>query len=577
MKEVSKLQYDNASQRLKASSHIFNIGSQEAKRRALDKINPKFSTLHKEGKIHIHDLDTYNYTYNCLQMDVLQGFPYDRFSEFSDFRKISGIFDHYQNLILKLGHEQSGGIGFPNFDEEIAVLFDRLGLEDNDVNRQVLRDSIESFIDWLNENHERNCQYSFYVTFNLGLCTLDIGRLATRSAIEYFINSSLDVIKPNIIFKIKKGVNYLPKDPNYDLLRLALKSTCKKMIPTYLLFDSKTNEMWDPRKVAIMGCRTKVVANLFSEPRSIGRANIDYVSINLPRIALEIDRDYPDLSLDDKFELFKDKWTDTAITVKDILLDRYHSLLKLEPKDFPCNYRFNLWIQDFKTADSLEEVFKNGTLSVGFIGLSEAVEVLSGEKYYSSDQNYARALDIVKHMRNVIDGFIEEYNLNFTLLASSGEYISGRFPSIDQNYFDHPIIKKEFYTNSFHVDVDSGLHPVQKIRFEGPFHVHCNGGCISYVEFSSAPLNNIEAVEEVIEAGIENGVNYLGINFPLDNCRTCGELGTFDVCSECGSDDIYRIRRVSGYLEELDFFTAGKKAEVAHRTPNSCINKHGGG
>jgi len=572
----NKIVPDNASQRLRPSGYVFNIGSKEAKRRTLENLDPKYSSMHKEGMIHLHDLDTYKYTYNCLQIDVLQGFPYERFSKYSNFRKISGIFDHYQNIILQLGHEQSGGIGFPNFDEEIVVHFNQLNLEDNNTNRQILKDSIESFIDWINERHERNCQYSFYVTLNLGLSTEEIGRFTTRSAIEYFMNSSLDVIKPNIIFKIKQGVNYLPEDPNYDLFQLAVRSTCKKMIPTYLLFDSKSNEMWDPKKVAIMGCRTKVVANLYGEPQSIGRANIDYISINLPRIALEIDRDHPDLSLDGKIELFKERWNDTVLTVKDILLDRYHGLLRLKPEDFPCNYRYNLWIQDFKTAASLEDIFKNGTLSVGFIGLSEAVEILSGEKYYSSDENYTRALDIVKHMRNIVDGFITQYKLNFTLLASSGEYISERFPSIDGKYFDHPVIQKKFYTNSFHVVVDSGLHPIQKIRFEGPFHIYANGGCISYVEFSSAPLNNTEVVDEVIEAGIDNGVNYLGINFPLDQCRTCGESGTFDQCIKCGSDDINRIRRVSGYLEELDFFTAGKKAEVAHRTPNKFINDQGG-
>ena len=576
MKNNKNMQYDNASQRLKASSYIFNIGSREAKRRTLEKLDPRFTSLHNEGKIHIHDLETYNYTYNCLQMDVLHGFPYEQFSRFSDFRKISGIFGHYQNLIMKLGHEQSGGIGFPNFDEELAVLFERLDLEDNDINRQILRDSVDSFIDWLNENHERNCQYSFYVTLNLGLSTEKIGRFVTRSAIEYFMNSTLDIIKPNIIFKIKKGINYSPEDPNYDLFQLAIKSTCKKMIPTYLLFDSKANEMWDPTKVAIMGCRTKVVANLFGEPRSIGRANIDYISINLPRIALEIDRDHPDVNLDVKFKMFKIKWTETALIVKEILHDRYQGLIQMEPKDFPCNYRFNLWIEDFKTAKSLEEIFKNGTLSVGFIGLSEAVEILTNKRYYSDDDIYSKTLDFVKYMRETVDGFIKEHNLNFTLLASSGEYISGRFPEIDSKYFDHPVIKNGFYTNSFHVNVDSGLHPIQKIRFEGPFHIFANGGCISYVEFSSAPLNNTEAVKEVIDASIKNGVNYLGINFPLDNCRRCGELGTFDDCPKCGSNDIYRVRRVSGYLEALDFFTTGKKAEVAQRTPNLCFNKKEG-
>lgn len=575
MSGVKGIQHDNAAQRKTYVGYVYEIGTNKIIEDILNEIDPKYSQLHKEGKIHIHDLEAYGQTYNCLQMDVLQGFPYERLKHFSDFRKINEIFNHYRDLIVKLGNEQSGGIGFPNFDDELAVLFERLNIPVNDENLQVLNDSIESFIFWINDARERCGQVTYYVSLNLGISTKKVGRFTTRSIIEYFKDTSLDVIKPNLIFKIKKRVNYLPEDPNYDLFCLAVESTCKKMIPTYLLFDSMPNKIYDPYDVGIMGCRTRVVANLFGEPRSIGRANIDYATINLPRIALEIDRDHQDMSLNNKFDLFKENWTKTAVLVKEILIDRYHRLLKLEPSDFPSNFQFNLWIKDFKTTDSLEEIFKDGTLSVGFIGLSEAVEVLSGEKYYSSEENHARALDIVKHMKEVIDGFIDKDELNFTLLASSGEFISGRFPEIDKHYFDHKVIDKEFYTNSFHVDVDSDLHPIQKIQLEGPFHIYATGGCISYVEFSSATLNNKKAVMEIIETGINNGVNYLGINFPLDKCRGCGEQGTFDDCPNCGSNDIFRIRRVSGYLEELDFFTPGKKAETTQRRPNDCVNKCG--
>jgi len=551
---MNEKKYDNASQRMKASGYIYNIGAKKAKEDVLNNINDEYSELHQNGKIHIHDLETYEYTYNCLQMDIIQGFPFKKFSEYSNFKKISEIFNYYKKIIIKLGHEQSGGIGFPNFDEEIYTIFKELNIENNTINRQVLKDSIESFVDWLNEVHVRNGQYSFYVTLNLGLSTTDLGRFVTKTLITYFMETTLDIIKPNIIFKIKKGINYSPEDKNYDLFNLAIKCTCKKMIPTYLLFDSKANEIYDPNKVAIMGCRTKVVANIYGESRSVGRPNIDYISINLPRIALEIEKEIKDQSFEEKIDLFKQKWKETADLVKDILIHRYKSLLKYEPSEFPCNYEYNLMIKDFKTAKSLEDIFKNGTFSVGFIGLSEAFEILSGEKYYSSEENINKALDIVKYMREVVDSYIEKYNMNFTLLASSGELISGRFPELDQNHFKHDVIEKEFYTNSFHVDVDSGMHPVKKIQTEGPFHIYCNGGCISYVEFSSAPLGNIEAVKEVIDAGIENGVNYLGVNFPLDKCNDCGELGTFDLCPVCGGDDIYRIRRVSGYLEQLDYF-----------------------
>ncbi|MHB8360736.1 MAG: anaerobic ribonucleoside-triphosphate reductase [Thermoplasmataceae archaeon] len=575
MKSAGIIEYDNASQRLKPSAFIYNMGAKVSKERILETIEKKYSILHVEGRIHIHDLETYKYTYNCLQMDLLKGFPYKQISKYSNSRKLMEIFNHFRNLIIKLGHEQSGGIGFPNIDEEVSILFEKLNIPVSNENLKFLRDNIESFIDWLNESHERNAQYSFYVTFNLGLSITEVGRFMSKAIIEYFKDSSLSVTKPNIVFKVKQGVNYLPNDPNYDLFCLAIESTCKKMIPTYLLFDSSVNEMYDPKKVAIMGCRTKVVENLFGESSSIGRANIAYVSINLPRIALEIQRDYPSRNVDEKIDLFKKRWVETAVLVKDILLDKYHRLLNLKTSDFPCNNQFNLWVTDFMSAGSLEEIFKNGTLSVGFIGLSETIEVLSGKKYYSTQDNYARAIAIVKYMREVVDEFVEEYHLNFTLMATSGEYISGRFPEIDGKIFNHPIIEKKFYTNSFHVEVDSNIHPINKIQIEGPFHAYCNGGCISYVELSSAPINNTEAIREVIDTAIGHGVNYLGINFPLDECRGCGELGIFDNCSQCGGNDILRIRRVSGYLEDLNYFTAGKKAEEIQRKPNAYIKKSG--
>jgi ribonucleoside-triphosphate reductase len=342
------IQFDNAAQRRTYVGYVYEAGTKIIQKQVLDDLDEKYSNLHKEGKIHIHDLEAYGQTYNCLQMDILQGFPYDKLKLFSNFRKITEIFNHYKNVIVKLGNEQSGGMGFPNFDEELDILFTRLDIPNTEENLQVLKDSIESFINWANDARERCGQVTYYVTLNLGLATSNVGRFVTRTAIEYFKNSSLDVIKPNIIFKVKNGVNYLPKDKNYDLFCLAVESTCKKMIPTYLLLDSKSNVNYDPKKVAIMGCRTKVVANRFGEDSSIGRVNIDYITINLPRIALDIDKRYPKISVNEKVKIFKEKWNNTANLVKDILLDRYYSLLKMDPDDIlmtflpTMNSTFNL-------------------------------------------------------------------------------------------------------------------------------------------------------------------------------------------------------------------------------------------
>ena len=173
-------------------------------------------------------------------------------------------------------------------------------------------------------------------------------------------------------------------------------------------------------------------------------------------------------------------------------------------------------------------------------------------------------------MREYCDRQRDKYHFSFSLLATSGELISGRFSEIDRTMF-HPscdIFSKGFYTNSFHVNVDSGIPAREKLRKEGAFHIYCNGGSISYVELGEAPIGNDEGIRELVEEGIQAGVRYLGINFPKDICKSCGTSGVFDGCPVCGSKDITRIRRVSGYLEILEGFTSGKKHEVKTRTTN---------
>ena len=216
------------------------------------------------------------------------------------------------------------------------------------------------------------------------------------------------------------------------------------------------------------------------------------------------------------------------------------------------------------------DVFKHGTLSIGFIGLSETIEILTGEKYYRSFDGYIRALGLVKHMKDFCDFLRKTYNLNFSLLATAGELISGRFIEIDKKIFNPNIniFKKGYYTNSFHIDVDSNLVGIAKIRIEGLFHKLCNGGCISYVELGEAPLENVEGLDEYIKVATDNSIHYLGFNFPKDVCKKCGTSGVFDECPKCHSKEITRIRRVSGYLEVLDGFTAGKKAEEKNRKSN---------
>ena len=255
---------------------------------------------------------------------------------------------------------------------------------------------------------------------------------------------------------------------------------------------------------------------------------------------------------------------------ENILVDRYKRLCKLKKEDFPTNLETQLWCESFNR-DNLEDVFKHGTLSIGFIGLGEAIEVLTGSKYYENVKSYMYALGIVKHMKDYVDFLRNEYKMNFSLLATAGELISGRFIDIDKELYkpEVDIFSKGFYTNSFHIDVDSKLPGYKKIQMEGLFHEYCNGGCITYIELGEAPLSNTEGLLEYLDIATKAGTHYLGFNFPKDVCNNCGVSGVFDICPKCKSNNITRIRRVSGYLEILDGFTEGKKNEVKHRMKNS--------
>lgn len=559
---------ENASQRKSFVGIVFDRGEKLVKSENLSKLPEKWATLHNDGYLHLHDLEAYSLTYNCLTFDIVKSFPFGKLEGLSDSRKIMKTFDYFKDLVMKIGNEQSGGMSFPNFDIDTALILSKMNVCLNIINKNLIKDQVNGFITWCNDTHERMGEVSYYVTLNIGLADNDYSRKICEFVIEEFHNSHVRNIKPNIIFKVNSGINKNPNDINYYLFEKAVACTIKKMIPTYILTDCESNQIYDPKKLAVMGCRTRVVDDLFGESTAIGRGNIVYLTINLPRLALEIDRDFNDKTINTKIKMYYKKWLEVAEISSEILIHRYTTIISLNKIDFPINMNNDLWSESFKDAKSLEDIFKHGTLSIGFIGLSEMIEILTGKKYYETEENYQIAKDFVKYMRDYINKLRVKHNKNFSLLATSGEFISGRFPAIDREEFKHKVLEKEFYTNSFHVDVDSKLSAFDKVRFEGYFHGQSSGGCITYIEMESAPIGNSEAIMEIIDAAEIAGVHYLGFNYPLDVCNRCNEQGVFNICPNCNSEDILRIRRVSGYLEILEYFTPGKKAEVKNRKSN---------
>ena len=555
---------DNAANRKSYVGKVYNLGEKQEKKRVLSSLKPEWAKLHKEGYIHIHDLDAYGLTYNCLTFDIINAFPYKQFEGLNQTETIVAVFDFVKELLAKMGNEQSGGMSFANFDMDFAEIFSKLNVQTKG-NETLFKASIRSLVLWCNNIHTRMGQTSYYVTFNVGLGIDEFSRFLTYTLLDCFYNSGELVYKPNIVFKVHEGVNRYKGEPNYDLLEKALLCTAKKMIPTYLLCDCDADKNTDPAKLSIMGCRTRVVDDVYGLNGAIGRGNIDNISINLPRLALEAVKESEDVTA--RIESFKKKWIKVADVTKDILIDRFDKTCASDVSLFPTNHEYKLWCEDMNEV-GLSGAFKHGTLSLGFIGLSEAFEIMTGEKYWSNEENRSKALEIVSFMRTYVDSLRDGLHKNFSLLATSGELISGRFAEIDKTLYKNEILNKGFYTNSFHVDVDSKLPAYKKLEIEGPFHIYSNGGSISYVELSEAPFGNAEGLDELVEIAIKSGVHYLGFNFPKDVCSDCGVTGTFDKCSACGSRHVTHIRRVSGYLEIQDFFTKGKMNESKNRKAN---------
>ena len=555
---------DNAAQRMTFAGSLSHSGSTAAKRSILAELPSDLAALHEAGALHIHDLEAFGRAPNCLMIDVRKCFPQYVSSRHSPTTKILAVFDFIRNTIANLANEQSGGIGFGDFDEDLGWMLDNVGADLTDqATRDIVEASIVSLIEWLNSVRSRFGLECYYVTFNIGVAESHSGRTVAQILLDCYRGSPALFTRPNIVFKVTRKVNLDPDSPNRSLLELAMAISAERMFPTYLLCDAAPNRTIQPSRLAVMGCRTRIVQNAFGESGSIGRGNLGYVTINLPRLAANA----VGAGHLDAIDRFIRGWDVVAESARRILMLRLNLLLQRSPGDFPANCEIGAWCASFDNPLSLEGVFRHGTLSLGFVGLSEAVKILGAGDLVNSTAAQSLAYDICSHMRRTVDSYRQQERLNFTLLGTSAEYCPGRFASLDRHAISLPQAEKGYYTNSFHVDVAAKLHPFTKIRLEGPFHELCNGGSVTYVELREAPTGNWTAIEDLIRAAVDANVSYLGINFPRDICCGCGDEGVFDVCPTCGGTNITRLRRVSGYIEDLSFFTSGKKAEVACRQP----------
>lgn len=618
-------------------------------------LNPKHSEAHRNGDIHIHDLDFYTLTTTCCQIDIIKLFK-DGFSTGHGVLREPNDIASYSALaciaIQSNQNDQHGGQSIVNFDYGLApgvkktykkryyrLLKNALELldekiVDDDINalKETLKaedlepaldedekydarekellvekgfkpeeidkvqkftrrkaaeetdratyQAMEAFIHNLNTMHSRAGAQTPFSSINYGMDTSTEGRMVMKNILlvtEAGLGHGETPIFPIQIFRVKEGINYNPGEPNYDLFKLACRVSAKRLFPNFSFQDAPYNLQYykgtPETEISYMGCRTRVMANVYDPTKEIsnGRGNLSFTSINLPRIAIEANKniDWFYQELDRKIDL-----------VIEQLLERFEIQAKKKVHNYPFLMGEGVWIDSDKLDinDEVREVLKHGTLSVGFIGLAETLKALIGYHHGESEIAQNLGLEIISHMRKRMDDISEQMHLNFSLLATPAEGLSGRFVRIDKEKYGiiEGVTDRDYYTNSFHVPVYYPISAFKKIKIEAPYHALTNAGHISYVELDGDPSQNLDAFEKVVRCMKESGIGYGSINHPVDRDPCCGFNGIIgDTCPKCGRHEdegvhFQRIRRITGYLVgDMSKWNDAKTSEEHDRVKHS--------
>lgn len=438
--------------------------------------------------------------------------------------------------------------------------------------------AMEALVHNLNTMHSRAGAQIPFSSLNYGTDTSPEGRLVIEKlllATEAGLGNGETPIFPIQIFKIKEGVNYNPGDPNYDLFKLSCRVSAKRLFPNYAFLDAPFNlQYYKPghpeTEAAYMGCRTRVIGNYHDKSREIvtGRGNLSFTSVNLPRLAIKANGN---------LEFFFEQLDQEIDLIIDQLKARFRIQSKKKVKNYPFLMGQGIWIDSDKLGpeDEVGEVLKHGSLTLGFIGLAECLKALIGAHHGESKEAQNLGLDIVGFMRKRMDQETLKAGLNFTLIATPAEGLSGRFVRIDKEKYGviEGVTDRDYYTNSFHIPVYYNISAFEKIKLEAPYHNLTNGGHISYVELDGDTTNNLQAFESVIRCMKESGIGYGSINHPVDRDPVCGYTGIInDVCPRCGRHEgegvpIEKMRELKKKYPSMPHFY--DRGDLEDATPNT--------
>ena len=647
-----------------AMGTMLKYGSESAKQfYEMYVLNPKHAKAHREGDIHIHDLDFLTLTTTCCQIDIVKLFK-DGFSTGHGFLREPNDIQSYSALaciaIQSNQNDQHGGQSIPNFDYGMAIgvaktysklytknlakaaeiLEDKPDLEEKfkEIKQKIADETgvkprleaseeycrleapylaeivgedaverlqkfavkyseketdratyqaMEALVHNVNTMHSRAGAQVPFSSINYGTDTTPEGRMVIRNILlaeDAGLGNGETPIFPIHIFKVKEGINYNEGDPNYDLFKLACRVSAKRLFPNFSFLDAPFNlQYYKPgdynSEVAYMGCRTRVMSNVYDPTREVtcGRGNLSFTSINLPRIAI---------NAHGNVEWFFEELERKVDLVIEQLLERFKIQAAKKVRNYPFLMGQGVWLDSDKLSpdDKVGEVLKHGTLTIGFIGLAECLKALIGKHHGESKEAQNLGLEIVGYMRKRMDEESKKTGLNFSLIATPAEGLSGRFVRIDQKKYGiiPGVTDRDYYTNSFHIPVYYEINAFEKIRLEAPYHALTNGGHISYIELDGDPLKNLDAFEAVVRCMKESGVGYGSINHPVDRDPVCGYTGIIDeVCPRCGRRDgegvsLEKLHKL-GLYRNLNADTIGyhgDRFEEADRRPNplGCCN-----
>lgn len=500
-------------------------------------------------------------------------------------------------------------------DQQINLTADELEHILKKAYSQVRKDThqaMEGFIHNLNTMHSRGGNQVVFSSINYGTDTSAEGRMVIeellKATIEGLGTRGEVPVFPIQIFKIKDGVSYSEADykramedfdaamegkvefeaPNFDLFLKACRTTAKALFPNFMFLDTPFNqhEKWDasdPKRyryeLATMGCRTRVFENLNGEKASLGRGNLSFTTMNLPRLAIEARikaESMSDCQSQDAIErlakeIFISSVHDMAVFIAEQLYTRYQYQRTALARQFPFMMSNNVWKGggNLNPNDEVGDVLNQGTLGIGFIGGHNAMVALYGQGHGHCQKAWDTLYEAVEEMNHVADEFKQKYHLNYSVLATPAEGLSGRFTRMDRRKYGviPGVTDRDYYVNSFHVDVKEPITIVEKIKCEAPFHALTRGGHITYVELDGEAQKNVKAIAKIVKVMHDEGIGYGSINHPVDTCHNCGYKGViYDKCPICNSENILRMRRITGYLTgDLNSWNSAKRAEERDR------------